>query len=280
MCTSREMQGYRYPSGVTGRGTYGYGYGSQHRYPGTCDTYPQYLPDLAHHGHTPLLVTLHFVIKTNILSFWQTISLKIYSFLELTQPQWVQNGSHVQLKRLWKCPRSGEVVKERLIQWIQMPGEEWKKGRTIARPHKWQQVNRAVSTQTGDVEEPKESLDVELGVYLLQMLVLHCYLWWNRTHDEALDCPIYAFFSPLPSIQYVDGRHCHIFSCLGRHCKQTVRWYLNTGDKGSTSNLHKHVKSCWGEDTLMAVSDAANLDIAHDAVKKWTINSTITAAFK
>ena len=68
-CGAREMQGYRYPSGVTGRGTYGYGYGSQHRYPGTCDTYPQYPPDLARHGHTPLLVTLHFVIKTNILSF-------------------------------------------------------------------------------------------------------------------------------------------------------------------------------------------------------------------
>ena len=92
--------------------------------------------------------------------------------------------------------------------------------------------------------------------------------------------PIYAFFSPLPSIQYVDGRHCHIFSCLRRHCKQTVRWYLDTDDKGSPSNLHKHVKLCWGEDTLMAVSDAANLNIACDAVKKCTINGTITAAFE
>ena len=140
------MQGYRYPSGVMGRGTYGYGYGSQHRYSGTHDTYPQYPPDLARHGHTPLLVTLHFIIKRNILSFWQTISLKIYLFLELTQPRWVQNGSHGQLKRLWKCPRRVEVVKERPIQWIQMPGEEWKKGRTIARPRKWQQVDQAVLT--------------------------------------------------------------------------------------------------------------------------------------
>ena len=92
--------------------------------------------------------------------------------------------------------------------------------------------------------------------------------------------PIYVFFSPLPSIQYVDGRHCHIFSCLGRHCKQTVWRYLDTGNKGSTSNLRKHVKSCWGEDTLTVVSDAANLDIVRDAVKKCTINSTITAAFE
>ena len=68
--------------------------------------------------------------------------------------------------------------------------------------------------------------------------------------------PIYGFFEARPAIEVVDGRCCHEFKCTAPHCKgkgikpRIVRHYLDKADKGSTSNMHKHAKNCWGGEIL------------------------------
>lgn len=74
---------------------------------------------------------------------------------------------------------------------------------------------------------------------------------------------IYAFYAPVPAIEYVDGPH-----------------FLDKADKASTSDMRKHIKSCWGKDILKMVSEAARLDVARDVVKDCTVNGSITKAFK
>src|ERR1700744_3775107 len=55
--------------------------------------------------------------------------------------------------------------------------------------------------------------------------------------------PIYAFFRPSPTIEYIGGRCAHVFECGAKVCKgqgrngQNVQCYLNTADATSTSNL-------------------------------------------
>jgi len=45
-------------------------------------------------------------------------------------------------------------------------------------------------------------------------------------------------------------------------------------------NMRKHVKRCWGEDVLDEVMQMRSFPAAHDAVKSYQLNGTITAAFK
>ncbi|KAI6024542.1 hypothetical protein EDC04DRAFT_2573899 [Pisolithus marmoratus] len=92
--------------------------------------------------------------------------------------------------------------------------------------------------------------------------------------------PIYAFYSPVPIIKHISGRCCHIFKCLTKSCKHCVWHFLDTGDRALTSNMWKHVKSCWGGDVLKAVNKAAGLDIAQDVIKNYTVNGSITMAFE
>ena len=44
--------------------------------------------------------------------------------------------------------------------------------------------------------------------------------------------------------------------------------------------MRKHVKRCWGEDVLDEVMQMRSFPAAHDAVKSYQLNGTITAAFK
>ncbi|KAI6004149.1 hypothetical protein EDD15DRAFT_2192058 [Pisolithus albus] len=62
--------------------------------------------------------------------------------------------------------------------------------------------------------------------------------------------PIYAFFAPEPTIEYIAGCHSHVFWCTAKGCKKGVRGYLDKSDARSTGNMRKHVKACWGEDVL------------------------------
>ncbi|KAG1767713.1 hypothetical protein EV702DRAFT_1203582 [Suillus placidus] len=56
--------------------------------------------------------------------------------------------------------------------------------------------------------------------------------------------PVYAFFDPTPaSLKLVIDVHMNSNA-------------VQKGDARSTGNMHKHVKSCWGEDTLNAADDA------------------------
>ncbi|KAG1722965.1 uncharacterized protein EDB91DRAFT_1063679, partial [Suillus paluster] len=43
--------------------------------------------------------------------------------------------------------------------------------------------------------------------------------------------PIYAFFRSTPTIEYINGRRCHLFQCAATNCKHKtrgVRRYLDT----------------------------------------------------
>ncbi|THH20278.1 hypothetical protein EW146_g1036 [Bondarzewia mesenterica] len=92
--------------------------------------------------------------------------------------------------------------------------------------------------------------------------------------------PIYAFFEPKPMIEYIVGHHCHSFKCLGKSCKKRIRRYLDKADATSTSNMCKHVASCWGSAVLEDIMSFKMADNARDSVVKTLWTGTITEAFE
>jgi hypothetical protein len=70
--------------------------------------------------------------------------------------------------------------------------------------------------------------------------------------SKAWKSPAYAFFEPIPDIEYKNGRRSHVFKCASKSCKFTCRRFLDTGDKTSTGNLLKHIRKCWGAEALKA----------------------------
>lgn len=128
------------------------------------------------------------------------------------------------------------------------------------------------------VEEPEGS-EVELG----EVILMACIQNANKTTERLMEewtLPIYACFSPTPDIIHVDGRHAHKFKCCASGCKQTIRRFLDKSDAKSTGNMHRHVRICWGEDVVAAIAQAKNITAARDVVKQYTLNRTITDAFK
>jgi hypothetical protein len=96
--------------------------------------------------------------------------------------------------------------------------------------------------------------------------------------------PIYVFFKPTPSIEYINGRRVHVFHCTAPNCKgkangRKVRRYLDTTDAKSTSNLRKHAKACWGEDPVAAADATKDVHAAREALGKYK-DSSITSAFQ
>ena len=64
----------------------------------------------------------------------------------------------------------------------------------------------------------------------------------SREADEGWTSYIYAFFDPVPEIEYVDNRRTHVFQCSACGCKQPrLRRFLDTKDRSSTSNMAGHV---------------------------------------
>ena len=94
---------------------------------------------------------------------------------------------------------------------------------------------------------------------------------------EDWNSPIYAFFLPVPEIVSVGGRRAHEFRCLTKGCKQKIQCFLDTSDAKSTSNLHWHVKSCWGEDVFNAIKKLKDVAAAREGVKKYAANGSIAA---
>jgi hypothetical protein len=102
--------------------------------------------------------------------------------------------------------------------------------------------------------------------------------------------PIYGFFESRPAIETVDGCRCHEFRCLAPHCKgkgtkpRIVRRYLDKADRGSTSNLHKHAKICWGvenvSEALQMKKDFTIKDVRDSLGKAQLQDGTITAIFE
>ena len=77
--------------------------------------------------------------------------------------------------------------------------------------------------------------------------------------------PIYAFFEA-PRLVNQKGRPAHEFKCARQGCAATVRRYLNKKDAGSTGNLRKHAKACWGGAAVDAADNAASADEVHKAI--------------
>jgi len=58
-----------------------------------------------------------------------------------------------------------------------------------------------------------------------------------------------------------------------------VRRYLNTSNAKSTSNLRKHAKICWGEETVAAADQTRDIDVAREVLGK-SKDGSITEAFE
>ena len=96
--------------------------------------------------------------------------------------------------------------------------------------------------------------------------------------------PVYVFFKPMPSIEYVNERRVHVFECAATHCKgkgngRMVRRYLDTTDCKSTGNLRKHARVCWGLEAVASADETRNIDAAREALKTLK-NGSITEAFQ
>ena len=97
---------------------------------------------------------------------------------------------------------------------------------------------------------------------------------------------MYVFFKQTPSIEYIKERRVHVFECAATRCMGKgngwmVRRYLDTGDAKSTSNLRKHAKICWGEDTVAAADNTRDVRAAREALGKMKlVDGSITAAFE
>jgi hypothetical protein len=98
---------------------------------------------------------------------------------------------------------------------------------------------------------------------------------------KTRDAPVYAFYDPIPAIEELHGRQCHVFKCTTVGCKQKVRHFLDTNDKGSTSNLRSHSKRCWGEEAFIKVYEVKDVDQVQLALGKLknSPNGNIAAIF-
>ena len=98
------------------------------------------------------------------------------------------------------------------------------------------------------------------------------------------DTPVYAFFKPFTTIDYINDRKAHIFECVATSCRQKSRFvhrFLYTGDTSSTSNLCRHAKVCWGADAVVAADQTGGATTARKALANQSeVNGSITAAFK
>ena len=136
----------------------------------------------------------------------------------------------------------------------------------------------AINISDEDAED--EDAEAELGMlFMLNRLLID--LHEPEKLSKQWTSPVYAFFEPIPVIESVDGRRCHVFKCCARGCKYTACHYLDKGDRSSTGNLIRHVKSCWREDAWNAASACRNADDARKSVTlPLTRNGTITEVFE
>jgi hypothetical protein len=71
-------------------------------------------------------------------------------------------------------------------------------------------------------------------------------------------------------------------ACKGKgKCPRQVNHFVDKGDVSSTSNLRKHAKKCWGEDTVKAADETKDIKRARDILAKSGLaNASITAMFE
>jgi hypothetical protein len=91
--------------------------------------------------------------------------------------------------------------------------------------------------------------------------------------------PIYGFFKAMPEIEYKDERRSHVFHCLADGCDNVVWRFV--GRDSSTSNLIKHAKKCFGEDTVKAATSAKNaMEVRDKIVGGMLKNGKLTTVFE
>lgn len=97
---------------------------------------------------------------------------------------------------------------------------------------------------------------------------------------------IYAFFDPIPAIEYVDGRRVHVFRCNAKACTckgihgRFVCRLLDSKDAKSMSNLRRHAKGCWGDDAVES-SKGVNVEAAREIIGRGKLrDGSLTAAFE
>ena len=113
----------------------------------------------------------------------------------------------------------------------------------------------------------------------------------NADHlSKDWNSPVYAFFHPVPSIDYVGHppRRVHVFECNAKSCKgrgmnrRHVWRYLDTTDGKSMGNLRCHARVCWGEEVMAGADATKSHHVAREVVgKSLTMpNGSITAMFE
>ena len=92
---------------------------------------------------------------------------------------------------------------------------------------------------------------------------------------------VYAFFKPRCWVIVINKQHAHKFQCCVCGCKSMIHHFLDTGDAWSTSNMWKHVKSCWGPEVLTTADDTKNAnEVCTKIVGSILWDGSITAAFE
>ena len=98
------------------------------------------------------------------------------------------------------------------------------------------------------------------------------------------DAPIYVFFKPIPTIEYVHGRKAHVFECAASSCyckNRSIRQFLDKGDARSTTNMRWHAKVCWGKEAVTAADNTRDIKTAREALANHkSIDGSITVLFQ
>jgi len=147
-------------------------------------------------------------------------------------------------------------------------------------------VDDSSSEESAEEADEAERGKTHDSTICYRMLTIHI----TDRLSKDWNAPIYAFFHPVPSIDYVGNpsRRIHVFECNAKSCKgkgfnrRHVRRYLDTADGTSTSNLRRHAKICWGKEAV-AAADAAKLHGAAREVVEKSLgmpDGSITAMFE
>jgi hypothetical protein len=110
-----------------------------------------------------------------------------------------------------------------------------------------------------DNEGPAKSAEAELSGLSSRSILKKIVNSILELLSKDWNSPIYVFFKPTPSIEYIKEHRVHVFECNIKHCKgkgngRMVHHYLDTTDAKLTSNLRKHAKICWEEDVVAAAN--------------------------
>ena len=143
-----------------------------------------------------------------------------------------------------------------------------------------------IDVDDGEDEKPEDSADAELRACTSDSDRIFSQLPIEQLMKDW-SAPVYAFFKPIPTIDHIEGRRVHIFTCTAKSCKgkgrngRDVRRFLSTSDSTSTSNLRRHAKVCWSEATIKAAGRAKDAHAARSVLaKSYLRDSSITAAFE